>query len=164
MLILQIFSDAGAGVDFEQGRVRIPASLVEDAISKAPSKIIPCGRDEKNDLILEDKKVYFGTGGAALNVLDLETGKLRRALLQDIANIARLVDALDNIHFFIRPVVAQDIPQEFLDVNKYYAALSNTSKHVMGSAYSVKSALEVIGMAEKIIGGKDLSSLLLPPG
>jgi len=153
--ILQIFSDAGAEVDFEQGRVRIPPSLVEDAINKAPSKIILCGRDEKNDLILEDKKVYFGTGGAALNVLDLQTGKLRRALLQDIANIARLVDALDNIHFFIRPVVAQDIPQEFLDVNKYYAALSNTSKHVMGSAYSVKSALEVIGMAEKIIGGKE---------
>ena len=153
--ILQIFSDAGAEVDFEQGRVRIPSSLVEDAINKAPSKIILCGRDEKNDLVLEDKKVYFGTGGAALKVLDLETGKLRRALLQDIANIARLVDALDNIHFFIRPVVAQDIPQEFLDVNKYYAALSNTSKHVMGSAYSVKSALEVIGMAEKIVGGKE---------
>jgi len=85
----------------------------------------------------------------------LETGKVRKPLLKDIANIARLVDALDNIHFFIRPVVAQDIPQEFLDVNKYYAALSNTSKHVMGSAYSVKSALEVIGMAEKIVGGKE---------
>ncbi len=153
--ILQVFSDADAEVDFEQGRVRIPSSLVEDAINKAPSKIILCGRDEKNDLVLEDKKVYFGTGGAALNVLDLETGKVRKPLLKDIANIARLVDALDNIHFFIRPVVAQDIPQEFLDVNKYYAALSNTSKHVMGSAYSVKSALEVIGMAEKIVGGKE---------
>ncbi|TKJ45623.1 trimethylamine methyltransferase, partial [Candidatus Aerophobetes bacterium Ae_b3a] len=153
--ILQVFSDADAEVDFEQGRVRIPPSLVEDAINKAPSKIILCGRDEKNDLVLEDKKVYFGTGGAALNVLDLETGKVRKPLLKDIANIARLVDALDNIHFFIRPVVAQDIPQEFLDVNKYYAALSNTSKHVMGSAYSVKSALEVIGMAEKIVGGKE---------
>ena len=153
--VLQIFSQGGAEVDFEQGRVRIPSSLVEDALNKAPSKIILCGRDEKNDLVLEDKKVYFGTGGAALNVLDLETGNLRRALLQDIANIARLVDALDNIHFFVRPVVAQDIPREFLDVNKYYAALTNTSKHVMGSAYSVKSALKVIDLAEKVVGGKE---------
>ena len=153
--ILQIFSQGGAEVNFEQRRVRIPSRLVDDAINQAPSKVTLCGRDEKNDLILEDKKVYFGTGGAALNVLDLETGKLRGALLQDIANIARLVDALDNIHFFVRPVVAQDIPREFLDVNKYYAALSNTSKHIMGSAYSVKSALEVIGIAEKIVGGKE---------
>jgi len=153
--VLQILSKAGAEVNFDQGRVKIPCSLVEDAINKAPSKVTLCGRDEKNDLILEDKKVYFGTGGAALNVLDLETGKVRRSLLQDITNIARLVDALDNIHFFVRPVVAQDIPREFLDVNKYYAALSNTSKHVMGSAYSVESALEVIGLAEKIVGGKE---------
>jgi len=151
--ILSLFSKIGAKVNFEQGRIKFSPTLVEDALNKAPSKVILCGREEKNDLILEDKRVYCGTGGAALNVLDLETGKKREAVLKDIANIAKLVDALDNIHFFIRPVVARDVPREFLDVNKYYAALSNTSKHVMGSAYSVESALKVISIAEEIAGG-----------
>jgi len=151
--ILALFSKIGSDVNFEQGRIKFSPALVEDALNKAPSKVILCGREEKNDLILEDKRVYCGTGGAALNVLDLETGEKREAVLKDIANIAKLVDALDNIHFFIRPVVAQDVRREFLDVNKYYAALSNTSKHVMGSAYSVESALKVISMAEEIAGG-----------
>ena len=153
--ILALFSQIGCEVNFEQGRIKFPPALVEDALDKASSRVVLCGREEKNDLILEDKRVYCGTGGAALNVLDLETGEKREAMLKDIANIAKLVDALDNIHFFIRPVVARDVPREFLDVNKYYAALSNTSKHVMGSAYSVESALKVISMAEEIAGGKE---------
>jgi trimethylamine--corrinoid protein Co-methyltransferase len=153
--ILTHFSKIGAEVDFEKGIIRFSPALVEDAIDKAPSKILLCGREEKNDLTLEGKKVYCGTGGAALNVLDLETGERRESQLKDIADIAKLVDALDNIHFYLRPVVARDISSEFLDVNKYYAALSNTSKHVMGSAYTVESALEVISMAEEIAGGKE---------
>ena len=43
--------------------------------------------------------MYCGTGGAALNILDLETGERRESRLKDIADIAKLVDALDNIHF-----------------------------------------------------------------
>ena len=153
-VILNHFSKIGAAVDFKEGIIRFSPALVEDAISKAASKVLLCGREEKNDLTLEGKKVYCGTGGAALNVLDLETGEKRKAVLKDIADIAKLVDALDHVHFFIRPVEDQNIRSEFLDINKYYAALSNTSKHVMGSAYSIKSALQVISMAEEIAGGK----------
>ncbi|MBU4561886.1 trimethylamine methyltransferase family protein, partial [bacterium] len=153
--ILTHFSKIGAEVDLGKGIIKFSPALVENAINKAPSKILLCGREEKNDLTLEGKKVYCGTGGAALNVLDLETGERRESRLKDIADIAKLVDALDNIHFYLRPVVARDISSEFLDVNKYYAALSNTSKHVMGSAYTVESALEVISMAEEIAGGKE---------
>ncbi len=153
--ILTHFSKIGAEVDFEKGIIRFSPTLVEDAINKASSKVFLCGREEKNDLNLEGKKVYCGTGGAALNVLDLETGERRESRLKDIADIAKLVDALDNIHFYLRPVVARDISSEYLDVNKYYAALSNTSKQVMGSAYTLESALEVISMAEEIAGGKE---------
>jgi len=153
--ILNHFSKIGTEVNFEKGIIKFSPALVEDAIDKATSKVLLCGREEKNDLSLEGKKVYCGTGGAALNVLDLETGERRESRLKDIADIAKLVDALDNIHFYIRPVVARDISSEFLDANKYYAALSNTSKHVMGSAYTVGSALEVISMAEEIAGGKE---------
>lgn len=150
---LDLFRSAGAWVD--GSIVRIPRSMVEDAVDKAPSRVLLCGREEKHDLVLEDKRVYLGTGGAALTVIDLETGEARPASLQDVADIARLVDALENIHFYLRPVVAQDVPKELLDVNKYYAALSNTTKHVMASAYSVPSAREVIEMASIIAGSEE---------
>lgn len=150
---LEVFRRGGARV--EGNIVRIPASLVEDAVDEAPSQLVLCGREEKHDLILEDKRVYLGTGGAALTVVDLETGKARPGRLQDVADLAKLVDALGNIHFYLRPVVAQDVPKELLDVNKYYAALSNTTKHVMASAYSVESARKVIEMASIITGSEE---------
>ncbi len=150
---LELFHSAGAWVD--GNIVRIPRALVEDAVERAPSRVVLCGREEKHDLVLEDRRVYLGTGGAALTVVDLDTQEARPARLQDVADIARLVDALENIHFYLRPVVAQDVPQAWLDVNKYYAALANTTKHVMASAYSVSSAQEVIAMASLIAGGEE---------
>jgi trimethylamine--corrinoid protein Co-methyltransferase len=150
---LQIFRKHGAKVD--GGMVRIPPSLVEEALKLVPHKFLMAGRDDKNDLILEDKQVYLGTGGAALTVLDLETGNARPGTLKDIAQIAKLVDALENVHFYLRPCIPQDIPKEAMDINQFYASLSNTTKHVMGSAQSVQTAKEVIQMAQMMTGGRE---------
>ena len=153
--VLDVFSQAGAKVDFNQGRVKIPSSLIEEVLPRAPSRVTLCGRKEENDLILEDKRVYFGTGGAALKVLDLDTGEARKAVLQDIRDIARLVDALDNIHFYLLPVYPNDLPKEKVDVNRFYAGLSNTSKHIMGGPYTIEGTINVIKMTQEIAGGKE---------
>jgi trimethylamine--corrinoid protein Co-methyltransferase len=149
----QIFAQAGAMVDESTNRVRIPQAMVEDAIAKACSRFTLAGREERHDLDIGGDRVYMGTGGAAVKVIDL-SGQLRESRLEDIARIGQLVDALDNIHFYLRPVVARDVPVELLDVNKTYAAISNTTKHVMTSAYNVKSAREVIEMVSLASGGK----------
>jgi trimethylamine--corrinoid protein Co-methyltransferase len=70
-----------------------------------------------------------------------------------VARIGKLVDALDNIHFYLRACVAQDIPEKWLDVNSYYAALTNTTKHVTGNCFTVQSARDVIEMTSMIVGG-----------
>ena len=98
---LRLFQDAGASVDRDTSRVRIPRSLVEDAVDWTPSRVMLAGRDPRWDLELEGAKVHIGTGGAALSVLDLETGQPRPAVLHDVAELARLVDALDNVHFYL---------------------------------------------------------------
>ncbi|MEW6426177.1 MAG: trimethylamine methyltransferase family protein, partial [Bacillota bacterium] len=74
---LEIFAAGGAEVDFAAQIVRIPRSLLEEAIARAPSRVVLCGRDEEHDLILEGARTYLGTGGTVLNVLDLETGRRR---------------------------------------------------------------------------------------
>ncbi|MDX1616171.1 MAG: trimethylamine methyltransferase family protein, partial [Candidatus Promineifilaceae bacterium] len=100
-------------------------------------------------------RVYMGTGGAAVKVLDLDSGRARESTLADVARIGRLVDALDNIHFYLRACVARDIPSEQLDLNTYYAAISNTAKHVTGNCFTVQSLRYVIEMAALIAGGLD---------
>jgi len=132
-----ILATAGARIDRETNRVYLPRKLVEQSIESAPSEVLLAGRDEKNDLLLSGKRVYLGTGGTALNVLDLEN-EYRPATLRDCKDIARLVDALDNIHFFVLPVYPNELPKEEVDVNRFYAAIQNTTKHVMGGVYTIE--------------------------
>jgi trimethylamine--corrinoid protein Co-methyltransferase len=97
----------------------------------------------------------MGTGGAAVNVIDPDTHEARPGRLEDVAKLARLVDGLDNIHFFVRPCTAQDVPPERLAVSEFYAALSGTMKHVMGAGYTLQGAREVIEMASMVAGGEE---------
>jgi trimethylamine--corrinoid protein Co-methyltransferase len=151
---LALYRQGGAEVDPRKNRVRLPLKMIEQALQAAPSEILLAGRDESNDLRLTGQAVYAGTGGAELKVLDLDTRKIRDSTLQDVADIARLVDALEHIDYYIRPVVARDVPQDLLDVNKYYASLANTSKHVMGNVYFPEKVAQVVEMAALIAGGK----------
>ncbi|MBU0511254.1 MAG: trimethylamine methyltransferase family protein [Chloroflexi bacterium] len=150
---LRLFREAGADVD--GNRVRLSQPLVEDALDKAPSRIVLAGRDPKDDLILEGARVHIGTGGAALQVLDLETGKIRAAVLEDVADMARIVDALDNIHFYLIPIYPANISKENVEVSKYYASLANTTKHVQAGAYTLQGIRDVVEMCEKIMGGAE---------
>jgi trimethylamine--corrinoid protein Co-methyltransferase len=151
---VEIYRKGGAKVASDNQTVKLSLKMIERALSDTPSRVLLCGREESNDLILEKKMVYAGTGGAELNVLDLETKELRKSTIKDVADLAKLVDALDNIDFYIRPVVAQDIPTEKVDINKYYVSLANTSKHVMGNVYYVDKVKDVIEMAAIIVGSQ----------
>ena len=130
---------AGAEVAEDGLTVRFPRSLVEDAIASAPSRVVLHGRSPENDVVLEDSRVYFGTGGTAIYVMDLETGNRRHSTLEDVKLNARLTDALEHVHLFTINVFPNDIKNnDHIDINRFFWSLRNTSKHVMGGIYSMK--------------------------
>jgi len=150
-----IFKENGAIVDDESRIVKIPLAMLEDAIDSTPSKLILYGREEKNDLVLEGSNVYLGTGGTVLNTLDIDTGKKRLTEVRDVAGYAKITDALDNIAFFVINCYPNEVREEEVDVNRFFHALANTSKHVMGGIYTMDGLKAVISMAEDIAGGKN---------
>lgn len=145
------FAQSGARV--EGNIIHLSREMVERAIEQVPSSLVLAGRLEENDLVLEGHRVYMGTGGAALQVLDLKDGKIRRAVLQDVGEMARVVDALRNIHFYLVPIHPTDVPIEVVDINTYYSAIANTSKHVQSGVYTIQGIRDVIEMCEHIMGG-----------
>jgi trimethylamine--corrinoid protein Co-methyltransferase len=150
---LELFQSVGAEVD--QKRVRLSQSIIEDAIDNAPSEFLLAGRDPAHDLELGGKRVYIGTGGSALQVVDLVTGSVRSATLEDVGLMARLVDALNSIHFYLIPIYPTDLTIEEVEINQYYRALSNTTKHVQAGAYSLEGIRDVVEMSEQIAGTPD---------
>lgn len=143
----------GATIDEAHNRVFIPRRLVRRALGTAAPVVVLCGQSPEFDMRLGGSHVYLGTGGAAVKVLDLETGAARGTTLRDLYDIGRMVEALDNIHFYHRPVVARDIPSSALDVNTYYACLAATRKHIMGNAFTPGNLREVVQLAALVAGG-----------
>ena len=86
---------------------------------------------------LSRNKVHFGTAGAAVHIVDVEKREYRDSVLTDLYDAARIVQTLDNVHFFQRPLVARDMEDPLdLDINTLYAAIKGTTKHV-GTSFTV---------------------------
>lgn len=60
-------------MDGDSRIVRLPRSLVEDAIDSNPSSITLCSRNGEADVVLERDRVHYSTGGTAIYVLDPDT-------------------------------------------------------------------------------------------
>lgn len=144
------------GAIYEDGRLKFPRAVVEDVIANAARDFPLYGQDPKYDIHPGGQRVYFGTAGAAVHVVDLETRDYRESYLQDVYDAARMVESLDNIHFFQRPMVARDMedPRD-LDINTVYAAVSGTQKHV-GTSFTLPEYVdETLTMLHAIAGGEE---------
>ena len=141
--------------DGEAGRVVFPRSLTEDAIAKAAKTFVLHGRDETRSIQVGGSKVYFGTGGAAVQTLDLDSGTYRPSTLADLHNFTRLQDTLANVSWYTRCCVATDVPSNIdLDVNTAYALLLNTTKPTATSFTLAEYVAPIVKMLDIAAGGK----------
>lgn len=143
----KILTEAGA-TEGEDGRIRFSRSLVEDMLGKAARNITLHGRDPKFDLHLHGTNVHYGTAGAAVHIVDPFTGDYRNPTVQDMYDAARVVQKLDNVHFYQRPVVCREFESSIeLDLNTLYGACAGTTKHVGVSfinTHNVGKAMEML--------------------
>lgn len=150
----EVFRAAGCRIDEDHDRVFIGRKLVEAGLKTAAREVLLAGRSPQHDLRLGGQRVYMGTGGQAVKILDLD-GKMRETRLSDNYDIGRLCDTLEHIHFYMRPVVPRDLANEQIDINQFYACLSATEKHVMANAYLPEKVAEQRALAEILAGGAD---------
>ncbi|MEM9332763.1 MAG: trimethylamine methyltransferase family protein [Pseudomonadota bacterium] len=146
---IEALTEAGAEYG-DDGRIRIPRALVEDMLAVAARDITLHGRDPKHDLLLSGSRVHYGTAGAAVHIVDIEKNEYRESYLQDLHDSARIVEKLDNVHFFQRTMVARDITDNReMDLNTIYASCTGTRKHV-GTSFTepafVPDAFELLHM------------------
>ena len=112
-------------------RLRFPRALVEDMLAKSCRDLTLHGRDPRHDMDITGSRVYYGTAGAAVHVVDVEGRNYRESTVQDLFDAARIADQLDNIHFLQRPMVCRDISDNYeMDLNTLYACCRGTTKHV----------------------------------
>ncbi len=140
----------------DEGRLLFPRALVEDTIANANRDFTLYGQDPKHDIHPKGDKVYFGTAGAAVEIVDPITREYRETKLDDLYKIGRLVDTLDHIHFYQRILVPRDLEDAFeMDINTLYAIVSSTTKHVGTSWMHPDHIRKAMPMLHAIAGGED---------
>jgi trimethylamine--corrinoid protein Co-methyltransferase len=162
-----LLEKAGAEVEpaGDAVRIKIPSSLVDEALNTAPSRVVLGARNSDNRLILDadEPRVRFGSGSetnfwlnAAFDgekpVFTRESGSIRH-----LCDAAHLCDNLENLDFFIRCVNIQDpdINPGNKDVNKFLASLNNITKHVQAGLTDISALDDVIKMGQIIAGGEE---------
>jgi len=150
---LELLTRAGARVDGE--RVRIPGHLVDRAIRSAPERVVLSTRTGDRAMPLEDGRVFFGTGSDTPNTIDPETGQRRRSRRQDVANFARLCDALPNIDFIMSMGVASDAPDTALFIHEFADMVMGSSKPMVFTASDENDIAQIHRIAAAVAGGED---------
>jgi trimethylamine--corrinoid protein Co-methyltransferase len=153
---LEIWEAHGASVDHDRMIVKARPALIEEALKKAPPVYPLAARDPAQDLPLDGNHVYVGTDGCGVEVIDIQSGERRTSRLQDVADIARIADATEEVAFHWVPVSAQDMPPETRGLHEIKAIWENSTKHVQTeSIYNAREARAAIEMAAAIVGGRD---------
>ena len=151
---ITLLAEAGAHVS-DANLVKIPSSLVESALQTAPSRVTLYGRDGNEPMMLEKNKVYYGTGSDCPFILDLYTKERRRFTYADVANAAKVADALPNIDFFMSLGLVSDVPTFTYDRHQFLAMVSNTKKPLIITAVDKAGMADIYEMCCVIRGGEE---------
>lgn len=150
---VELLKKAGCWVDGE--RVRIPPHLIEWAMRTTPKRVVLSDRDGNPAVYLEGYKSYYGTGSDCIFVIDPYSGERREALIKDVADFAKLVDALPNLDFVMGMSVAHDSPEAVADLYQLYEMVTNTVKPIVYATWGPQNLKVIVEICEAVAGGAE---------
>ena len=151
---LEMLSGAGARVDRAKKRVYFPRDMVEKCLALAPSEFTCSGRTEAFDYqagLNVDAKIRTASG--AIDRFDLLKDTIARVTCADIAEQARISDALDHVGC-VGSLTPCDAPNETYDIYSLRELLKNTRKNLWVLTSSSRNLAYQMKMLEAVFGDK----------
>ena len=148
----RLFAAAGARV-YDDGLVKIPPRMVEEAIRTAPSSLTLAGRVPARDIVIGGGRVTFTNFGEGIRIVDPHSAELRSTTKHDLIVLTRLLDYLDVIGIVERAVGSQDYPAPMQAIHNYEAMVNNTTKHCFLGPENGANVETILRMAALAMGG-----------
>ncbi len=150
---VELLESAGANVDGD--RVRIPSWMVEDAIRKAPSRVVLGKRNGERSVFIEAGKTWFGPSLDCIDYLDPMTSERKRFTSEHCRVSATIADAMPNFDWSMIIGMADDQPPDIADRVIVRQALTYCEKPLVFCCKDTNSERDIYEMALLICGGKE---------
>ena len=152
---IDILGDAGADVS-NPNKVKIPSYMVEQALRTAPKMITLYTREGEPAIVLNGQTgSHFGGFPDGPDILDPYTRRRRKCYVEDIADMARVVDALPNIEWSYTSTAHTTLPGAITDKVTLLQFILNCSKPIVCEMNDVSSLREMIDLCSIVTGGEE---------
>ena len=142
-----------AGCRVKDEHVKVPEHVVNACLDTTPKGYTIYSRDGRRAMEVEGRKSYYGTSTASPNTMDALTGEIHPTHVADIANGAKVADAMEHIDWVMPMGSAQDVPPTVADLYEFEAVVTNTTKPIVFIGYTPKGVELVYEMAAEVAGG-----------
>ena len=152
--VLSLLSGHGAEVNSETCNVRLTGGIIDRALSTVTHsfKLFDVLGNQTHDF--KDDNVYFTPGSAALNILDSDTGELRRPTTADYIRYAKLMGGLQHIASQSTAFIPADVDAKISDSYRLYLSLLYGEKPVVTGAFTVE-AFEIMKNLQLAVRGDE---------
>lgn len=152
---LGLLEKAGHEVDRRSGIVKMPESLVMDAVKSCQRNFKWHARAKKHTVDVVDGRTKVGPGAQCLFFIDPFTNVIRPATLSDGAVACRLLDALETSALGYVPVYPHDVPDGAMSVAMWVTSFVHSSKLAYGSSGDPKEFELMLRIAEILLGDRE---------
>lgn len=152
--LLAMLGDHGADVDLKKKHVRISGDLIDKALASTPSGFSLYDSLGQPAADYSGYNVHYTPGSTAINLLDGNTGHIRKPETSDYIRYAKLMAGMKHIAAQSTAMIAADIHQNVSDSYRLYLSLMYCEKPVVTGTFSIE-AFEVMKDMQVAVRGSE---------
>ncbi len=137
--ILEMLGDEGADIVLSDYHVKFNDKIIDKALSLTPSTFDLFNIYGEHTHSMSGNNIYFTPGSAALNILDHNSGAIRRPDSDDYVKYVKLVSGLKYIEAQSTAFVPSDVHEKISDSYRLFLSLLYGEKPVVTGTFTIDS-------------------------
>jgi trimethylamine--corrinoid protein Co-methyltransferase len=150
--VLDLLGDHGAGIDKAARHATLNDEIIDRSLDSVPASfgLFDVSGNQTHDI--SGDNIHFTPGSAAINLLDSETGEIRRPDTTDYIRYAKVIGGLDHIAAQSTAFIPADVHEQISDSYRLFLSLLYCDKPVVTGAFTIEG-FEVIKNLQLAVRG-----------
>jgi len=137
--ILDMLSSHGCPIDIKRSHAVLTHEIIEKALQATPKSFGLYDVTGKQTHDLSGSNVYFTPGSTALNILDSQTGKMRKPVTADYVDFVKVAEQLDHIASTSTAMIPSDVSEGISDSYRLFLNFLYGRKPVVTGTFTIAS-------------------------